>query len=256
MLLAGPRIPPKPKPDALETYGEQTEQGKHYLEEASIRSLSIWEKLSAYYRDYQPNLLLSWPNVVPVVWPNDLCATLLLFKREYCFSHPSSTENFYSLGLEWDKTSDTYFVLYCLYSERHDVQRRDHELIRVASTEPLAEALGQPDWLNECVAAIPPIAAVVWSLEQPEPRPLKAIGVRVKLMPGFDADDYLWDCNKTHGIIVGMAPHRKFFVHWFVDGESDQTTHSSNELFCAYTSECHHFSLESVFPVKTVYLCK
>ena len=43
VLLAAPRIPPKPKPDALETYGEQTEQGNHFLEEASIRSLSLWE---------------------------------------------------------------------------------------------------------------------------------------------------------------------------------------------------------------------
>lgn len=250
MLLDAPLIAPHSKKDALETYGEQTEQGKLHFEQAQIELVSLWKKLSGYHRDYQHNLLLSWDNVIPVVWPNDLCETLLLFNRGYCFSHPSCTEPFYSLGLEWDKPCDTYVVLYCLYSERHVVKRRADQLIRVASMEPVAEQLDQRDWLKECVAAIPPVAAVVWSLEKPAARPDKDVGVRVKLVSGYDQDDYLWDCVKTHGIIVRMVG-RKFVVHWFAEGESDQT-HTSMELYAAYTAECPNFLLESLFPVTTL----
>jgi len=247
VLLDAPLIAPHSKKDALETYGEQTEQGKLHFEQAQMELVSLWKKLSGYHRDYQHNLLLSWDNVIPVVWPNDLCETLLLFHRGYCFSHPSCTEPFYSLGLEWDKPCDTYVVLYCLYSERHVVKRRADQLIQVASMEPVAEQLDQRDWLKECVAAIPPVAAVVWSLEKPAARPDKDVGVRVKLVSGYDQDDYLWDCVKTHGIIVRMAG-RKFVVHWFAEGESDQT-HTSMELYAAYTTECPNFLLESLFPV-------
>ena len=88
------------------------------------------------------------------------------------------------------------------------------------------------------------------SLEKPAARPDKDVGVRVKLASGYDQDDYLWDCVKTHGIIVRMAG-RKFGVHWFAEGESEQT-HTSMELYAAYTTDCPNYLLESLFPVTTL----
>ena len=45
------------------------------------------------------------------------------------------------------------------------------------------------------------------SLEKPAARPDKDVGVRVKLASGYDQDDYLWDCVKTHGHIIILLFH-------------------------------------------------
>lgn len=161
--------------------------------------MSLWDKLVLYYRRYRSKLLCPWSNVSLAIWPEDLCATLLFFKRAVCFCHPSSEQVFVSLGVEWSRTSTVYLVLYCLYSLRDEVKHRDDPRVLEISLEPATEELGHRDWLKDCVAGdtsaidVPSIFVVATTSSSTEnlaadddgwcdTRPgLTSVGVRVNL---------------------------------------------------------------------------